>query len=404
MSNKISVKVPDWYNDEIGFINIQPDEEPNEKLDLDEGDYEIPSIDAVIDDEDDEVIVSLNIEESDINFDENIELVAVDREIIESDIEKSNSKDEEITELKSDEIIAGINVNKAKDLLESRRLFMGEDIDGSADISLVEKIAKDLAIDNSVPENIIKGLQNEVIKKKKKLGIDTSIVGKQKATKLTLDLFEKLNESKAMSKTYATQLIEAENRLLNPNNEEELLNLVNLICKLTENNINYNNNIPEEEYFIEDNLQEDLVVDDSDITLEEDLESPSVVNEELEITSIEDDELEITTIEDDELEITVIDDEELELTPIEDEGSVEVIEEDISLIDLVEVESHKDIVLEEDIKLVGLSDTYDDAISEDKITSKDLEALYQTDDDESSTYSLKDLEINKDKIKETTVF
>ena len=246
MSNKISVKVPDWYNDEIGFINIQPDEEPNEKLDLDEGDYEIPSIDAVIDDEDDEVIVSLNIEESDINFDENIELVAVDREIIESDIEKSNSKDEEITELKSDEIIAGINVNKAKDLLESRRLFMGEDIDGSADISLVEKIAKDLAIDNSVAENIIKGLQNEVIENSKKLGIDTSIVGKQKATKLTLDLFEKLNESKAMSKTYATHLIEAENRLLNPNNEEELLNLVNLICKLTENNINYNNNIPEE--------------------------------------------------------------------------------------------------------------------------------------------------------------
>ena len=48
--------------------------------------------------------------------------------------------------------------------------------------------------------------------------------------------------------------------------------------------------------------------------------------------------------------------------------------------------------------------SYDDAISEDKITSKDIEALYQTDDDESSTYSLKDLEINKDKIKETTVF
>ena len=395
MSNKISVKVPDWYNDEIGFINIQPDEEPNEKLDLDEGDYEIPSIDAVIDDEDDEVIVSLNIEESDINFDENIELVVVDREIIESDIEKSNSKDEEITELKSDEIIAGINVNKAKDLLESRRLFMGEDIDGSADISLVEKIAKDLAIDNSVAENIIKGLQNEVIENSKKLGIDTSIVGKQKATKLTLDLFEKLNESKAMSKTYATQLIEAKNRLLNPNNEEELLNLVNLICKLTENNINYDNNIPKEKYNIENNLQEDLVVDDSDTTFEADLEPISIVNEELEITSIEDDEL----------EITVIDDEELELTPIEDEGSVGVIEEDISLIDLVEVESHKDIVLEEDIKLVGLSDTYDDAISEDKITSKDLEALYQTDDDdESSTYSLKDLEINKDKIKETTVF
>ena len=394
MSNKISVKVPDWYNDEIGFINIQPDEEPNEKLDLDEGDYEIPSIDAVIDDEDDEVIVSLNIEESDINFDENIELVAVDREIIESDIEKSNSKDEEITELKSDEIIAGINVNKAKDLLESRRLFMGEDIDGSADISLVEKIAKDLAIDNSVAENIIKGLQNEVIENSKKLGIDTSIVGKQKATKLTLDLFEKLNESKAMSKTYATQLIEAENRLLNPDNEEELLNLVNLICKLTENNNNYDNNIPKEKYNIENNLQEDLVVDDSDTTFEADLEPISIVNEELEITSIEDDEL----------EITVIDDEELELTPIEDEGSVGVIEEDISLIDLVEVESHKDIVLEEDIKLVGLSDTYDDAISEDKITSKDLEALYQTDDDESSTYSLKDLEINKDKIKETTVF
>ena len=394
MSNKIAVKVPDWYNDEIGFINIQPDEEPNEKLDLDEGDYEIPSIDAVIDDEDDEVIVSLNIEESDINFDENIELVVVDREIIESDIEKSNSKDEEITELKSDEIIAGINVNKAKDLLESRRLFMGEDIDGSADISLVEKIAKDLAIDNSVAENIIKGLQNEVIENSKKLGIDTSIVGKQKATKLTLDLFEKLNESKAMSKTYATHLIEAENRLLNPNNEEELLNLVNLICKLTENNINYDNNIPKEKYNIENNLQEDLVVDDSDTTFEADLEPISIVNEELEITSIEDDEL----------EITVIDDEELELTPIEDEGSVGVIEEDISLIDLVEVESHKDIVLEEDIKLVGLSDTYDDAISEDKITSKDLEALYQTDDDESSTYSLKDLEINKDKIKETTVF
>ena len=401
MSKKIAVKVPDWYNDEIGFINIQPDEEPDEKLDLDEGDYEIPkanfnipSIDAVIDDEDDEAIVPLNIEESDINFDGNIELVAVDREIIESDIEKSNSKDEEITELKSDEIIAGINVNKAKDLLESRRLFMGEDIDGSADISLVEKIAKDLAIDNSVAENIIKGLQNEVIENSKKLGIDTSIVGKQKATKLTLDLFEKLNESKAMSKTYATQLIEAENRLLNPDNEEELLNLVNLVCKLTENNTNYDNNIPEEEYIIEDNLQEDIVVDDSNITFEEDLESPSVVNEELEITSIEDDEL----------EITVIDDEELELSPIEDESSVEVIEEDISLIDLVEVESHKDMVLEEDIKLVGLSDTYDDAISEDKITSKDLEALYQTDDDESSTYSLKDLEINKDKIKETTVF
>ena len=401
MSKKIAVKVPDWYNDEIGFINIQPDEESNEKLDLDEGDYEIPkvnfnipSIDAVTDDEDDEDIVPLNIEESGINFDENIELVAVDREIIESDIEKSNSKDEEITELKSDEIIAGINVNKAKDLLESRRLFMGEDIDGSADISLVEKIAKDLAIDNSVAENIIKGLQNEVIENSKKLGIDTSIVGKQKATKLTLDLFEKLNESKAMSKTYATQLIEAENRLLNPDNEEELLNLVNLICNLTENNINYDNNIPEEKYNIEDNLQEDLVVDDSDTIFREDLESPSVVNEDLEITSIEDDEL----------EITVIDDEELELTPIEDEGSVGVIEEDISLIDLVEVESHKDMVLEEDIKLVGLSDTYDDAISEDKITSKDLEALYQTDDDESSTYSLKDLEINKDKIKETTVF
>ena len=404
MSNKIAVKVPDWYNDEIGFINIQSDEEPNEKLDLDEGDYEIPSIDAFIDDEDDEVIVSLNIEESDINFDENIELVAVDREIIESDIEKSNSEDEEITELKSDEIIAGINVNKAKDLLESRRLFMGEDIDGSADISLVEKIAKDLAIDNSVAENIIKGLQNEVIENSKKLGIDTSIVGKQKATKLTLDLFEKLNESKAMSKTYATQLIEAENRLLNPDNEEELLNLVNLICKLTENNTNYDNNIPEEEYIIEDNLQEDLVVDDPDISFEEDLESPSAVNGEIEITSIEDDELEITVIEDDELEITVIDDEELELTPIEDEGSVGVIEEDISLIDLVEVESHKDMVLEEDIKLVGLSDTYDEAVSEDRITSKDLEALYQTDDDESSTYSLKDLEINKDKIKETTVF
>ena len=271
---------------------------------------------------------------------------------------------------------------------------MGEDIDGSADISLVEKIAKDLAIDNSVAENIIKGLQNEVIENSKKLGIDTSIVGKQKATKLTLDLFEKLNESKAMSKTYATQLIEAENRLLNPDNEEELLNLVNLICKLTENNINYDNNIPKEKYNIENNLQEDLVVDDSDTTFEADLEPISIVNEELEITSIEDDEL----------EITVIDDEELELTPIEDEGSVGVIEEDISLIDLVEVESHKDIVLEEDIKLVGLSDTYDDAISEDKITSKDLEALYQTDDDESSTYSLKDLEINKDKIKETTVF
>ncbi len=223
----------------------------------------------------------------------------------------------------------------------------------------------------------IKRLRNLKLKKtqvSKKLGIDTSIVGKQKATKLTLDLFEKLNESKAVSKTYATQLIEAENRLLNPENEEELLNLVNLICKLTEDNINCSNDIPEKEYIIEGNLQEDLVVDDSDITLEEDLESPSVANEELEITSIE------------------------------DEGSVETIEEDISLIDLVEVESHKDMVLEEDIKLVGLSDTYDDAISEDKITSKDLEALYQTDDDESSTYSLKDLEINKDKIKETTVF